>query len=338
MKDFVKDMDLEKRVFAASPADFNGLAIQLFNYQYRHNNIYRQYCDSLKTDPASVDAISRIPFLPISFFKTHTVKTGEFDTETVFESSSTTGSVNSRHFVKDIDMYTKSFTDCFQRFYGDPKNKCILGLLPAYLERQHSSLVVMTDALIKASRYELSGFYLYDHEKLQRTIMHNELLKVPTLLIGVTYALLDFAEKYPMQLRHTIIMETGGMKGRREEMTRQEVHEQLQKGLGVQLVHSEYGMTELLSQAYSKGDGIFHCPAWMKILLRDEDDPFHITQAADVTERPATGVINIIDLANIHSCCFIATDDIGRLHAHGSFEVLGRMDNSDMRGCSLMVL
>lgn len=331
-------MDLEKRVFAASPADFNELAIQLFNYQYQHNNIYRQYCDSLRTDPASVVTISRIPFLPISFFKTHLVKTGEFDTDTIFESSGTTGSVNSRHFVKDIGIYIKSFTACFQKFYGDPKNKCILGLLPAYLERQHSSLVVMADALIKTSGHELSGFYLYDHEKLHRTIMHNELLKIPTLLIGITYALLDFAEKYPMQLRHTIIMETGGMKGRREEMTRQEVHKQLQEGLGIQLVHSEYGMTELLSQAYSKGDGIFHCPGWMKILLRDEDDPFHITQAADVAERPVTGVINIIDLANIYSCCFIATDDIGRLHAPGSFEVLGRMDNSDMRGCSLMVL
>ena len=210
--------------------------------------------------------------------------------------------------------------------------------MPAYLERKNSSLVMMADELIKAGNNPLSGFYLYDHEKLHRTILHNELLKLPTLLIGVTYALLDFAEAYPMQLRHTIVMETGGMKGRREEMTRQEVHAVLQKQLDISLVHSEYGMTELLSQAYSKGDGIFHCPSWMKIVLRDEDDPFHIITADDAQNKSQTGLINIIDLANIHSCSFIATDDIGRLNANESFEVLGRADNSDVRGCSLMVI
>jgi hypothetical protein len=197
---------------------------------------------------------------------------------------------------------------------------------------------MMVDELIKASNNPLSGFYLYDHEKLHSTILHNELLKLPTLLIGVTYALLDFAEAYPMQLRHTIVMETGGMKGRREELTRAEVHEQLQKQLGVSLVHSEYGMTELLSQAYSKGDGIFHCPGWMKIILRDEADPFHIITAADIQNKPQTGLINVIDLANIYSCCFIATDDVGRLHSNESFEVLGRSDASDVRGCSLMTI
>jgi hypothetical protein len=196
----------------------------------------------------------------------------------------------------------------------------------------------MADELIKAGNNPLSGFYLYDHEKLHSTILHNELLKLPTLLIGVTYALLDFAEAYPMQLRHTILMETGGMKGRREELTRPEVHAHLQKQLGISLVHSEYGMTELLSQAYSKGDGIFHCPGWMKIVLRDEDDPFHIITAADVQNRPLTGLINVIDLANIHSCAFIATDDVGRLHANESFEVLGRADSCDVRGCSLMAM
>ena len=331
-------MEFEKRVFAASPENFNGLAVELFNYQYANNPVYRQYCDALNTDVETVDAVEKIPFLPISFFKTHAVKTTVFETETVFESSGTTNTVNSKHFVKNTSIYRKSFNSCFEKFYGQPKNKCILGLLPSYLERNNSSLVLMIDELIKVSANELSGFYLYDHEKLHRTIIHNELLKIPTLLIGVTYALLDFAQQYPMQLRNTIVMETGGMKGRREEMTRAEVHRLLREQLSLSLVHSEYGMTELLSQAYSKGDGIFHAPPWMKILLRDEDDPFEINAASDAKKKSRTGVINIIDLANIYSCSFIATDDYGRLHYNESFEVLGRLDNSDIRGCSLMVL
>jgi len=345
LKDPVKNIDLEKRVFAASADNFNALAIDLFQYQHGNNTVYRQYCDSLNINVHTVDSPEKIPFLPISFFKTHQVTTTAFEAETIFESSGTSqttreeGQVkSSKHFIKDPAIYRRSFMACFEKFYGLPKYKCILGLLPSYLERQNSSLVMMTDELIKASANDLSGFYLYDHDKLHRTLIHNELLKLPTLLIGVTYALLDFAEKYPMQLRHTIVMETGGMKGRREEMTRQQVHRQLQTQLGVDLVHSEYGMTELLSQAYSKGDGIFHCPGWMKVLIRDEDDPLHISTAGNVTERPITGVLNIIDLANIYSCSFIATDDIGRLHANENFEVLGRMDNSDTRGCSLMVL
>ena len=331
-------MDFKKSIFAALEDNFNELALELFNHQHQHNIIYRQFCDTLKINTAEVDTVKKIPFLPISFFKTHAVKTGTFETDTVFESSGTTQTTPGRHFVKDIDLYRKSFNTCFEKFYGPPQNKCILGLLPNYLERKNSSLVLMTDELIKASNNPLSGFYLYDHEKLHSTILHNELLKLPTLLIGVTYALLDFAEAYPMQLRHTIVMETGGMKGRREEMTRPEVHAQLQMQLGVSLVHSEYGMTELLSQAYSKGDGIFHCPDWMKIVLRDEDDPFRIITAADVQNRSQTGLINIIDLANMHSCSFIATDDVGRLHANEIFEVLGRADSSDVRGCSLMAI
>jgi hypothetical protein len=331
-------MELEKRIFAASADNFNELAIEVFNYQYQNNKIYRQYCNALHVDGNATNTVEKIPFLPISFFKTHTVKTGQFENDIVFESSGTTETIPGKHFVKDINLYQKSFTTCFEKFYGSPKNKCILGLLPSYLERKNSSLVRMTDELIQASNNPLSGFYLYDHAKLHSTILHNELLKLPTLLIGVTYALLDFAEVYPMQLRHTIVMETGGMKGRREEMTRQEVHTVLQKQLGLSLVHSEYGMTELLSQAYSKGDGIFHCPDWMKILLRDEDDPFHIITAANAQNKSQTGLINIIDLANIHSCSFIATDDIGKLHANESFEVLGRADSSDVRGCSLLAL
>jgi hypothetical protein len=331
-------MDLENSLFAARPYNFNELAIALFKHQHQNNIIYRQFCNSLHINADVVNNINKIPFLPISFFKTHNVKTGVFETDTVFESSGTTQTIPSRHFVKDVDLYKKSFTNCFEKFYGLPQNKCILGLLPSYLERKNSSLVMMVDELIKAGNNPLSGFYLYDYQKLHSTILHNELLKLPTLLIGVTYALLDFAEAYPMQLRHTIVMETGGMKGRREEMTRQQVHAILQKQLDISLVHSEYGMTELLSQAYSKGDGIFHCPAWMKILLRDEDDPFHIITAADAQIKSQAGLINVIDMANIHSCCFIATDDIGRLHANESFEVLGRSDSSDVRGCSLMVL
>ncbi|MBK9533403.1 MAG: acyl transferase [Chitinophagaceae bacterium] len=331
-------MDFKNRLFAASAANFNELAVELFNYQYQSNGVYRQYCDALKINTDAVDSLQKIPFLPISFFKTHKVTSGEFEGGTIFESSGTTGSVNSKHYVKDLDLYRESFTTCFEKFYGPPRDKCILGLLPSYLERKNSSLVMMVESLIAAGENPLSGFYLYDHEKLHRTLMHNELLKIPTLLIGVTYALLDFAEKYPMQLRHTIVMETGGMKGRREEMTRQEVHAQLMESLGLSLVHSEYGMTELLSQAYSKGDGIFHCPGWMKVLLRDEDDPFKVSMAPGNNSRSVTGVINIIDLANIYSCAFIATDDIGRLHANESFEVLGRIDSSDIRGCSLMAI
>jgi phenylacetate-coenzyme A ligase PaaK-like adenylate-forming protein len=338
LKHPVKNIDLEKRVFAASESNFAELALELFQFQYGNNDIYRKYCDALKVVPDNINSLQQIPFLPISFFKSHQVISTIFEPEVIFESSGTTGSVNSRHFVKDIQLYKKSFTAGFERFYGAPENKCILGLLPSYLERNNSSLVLMVDDLIKKSTQSLSGFYLYDLEKLHSTLLHNEILKQPTLLIGVTYALLDFAEQYPMQLRNTIVMETGGMKGRREEMTRQEVHQLLQKNLGVSLVHSEYGMTELLSQAYSKGDGIFHCAPWMKVVIREEDDPFAIHTAVNIKEKPVTGAINIIDLANIYSCSFIATSDAGRLYSNESFEVLGRIDNSDIRGCSLMAL
>jgi len=336
LKQPVKNIDLDKKVFAAPPADFEALALEMFQFQYANNTVYRQYCDILKTNMDKVTAIEKIPFLPISFFKTHNIKTTAFEPQVIFESSGTTNTINSRHLVKEVNLYKKSFTLAFEHFYGPAENWCIIGLLPSYLERGNSSLVMMVDELVKSSGNPLSGFYLYDTEKLHRTLLHNELAKKPTLLIGVTYALLDFAEQYTMQLRHTVIMETGGMKGRREEMTRQQVHHILQEKLGVHLVHSEYGMTELLSQAYSKGDGIFHCPSWMKILVREEDDPLAVH--GNNAERSITGVINVIDLANIYSCAFIATDDAGRLHSNGSFEVLGRIDNSDIRGCSLMVL
>lgn len=334
VKDFIKNTELKNELFAASPGHFLPLALEVFRFQYENSPVYRQYCDILRIDATAIDRLESIPFLPIGFFKTHEIITRGTDPETIFESSGTTTSVNSRHLVGDIALYRKSFRTAFGKFYGRPEDKCILGLLPSYLERSNSSLVCMVDELIRESRHPLSGFYLYDLDKLHCTIMHNELLKQPTLLIGVTYALLDFAEQYPMRLQYTTVMETGGMKGRREEMTRQQVHAILQQQFQVGLIHSEYGMTELLSQAYSKGDGIFHCPGWMKVLVRDEDDPFRVSAASAAINHPITGPINIIDLANLYSCSFIATDDIGRLHNNDRFEVLGRLDNSDIRGCS----
>jgi hypothetical protein len=289
----------------------------------------------LQINPEEINSIEKIPFLPISFFKSHHVITTKFEPEIIFESSGTTGANTSRHFVKKLSLYKKSFTKGFQLFYGDPKQWCILGLLPAYLERENSSLVSMVKDLIEKSENSFSGFYLHDHEKLYQALVHNEIMEQPTLLIGVTFALLDFAEKYSLKLNHTTVMETGGMKGRREEITREEVHFFLKKKLGISFVHSEYGMTELLSQAYSKGEGIFSCPPWMKVLVREYNDPFSIT-AKPASEKPVNGLLNIIDLANLYSCCFIATDDVGKLYKNNQFEVLGRRDVSDIRGCSLM--
>jgi hypothetical protein len=239
--------------------------------------------------------------------------------------------------VKDIDIYKESFTKSFELFYGPVTNWCVIGLLPSYLERKNSSLIYMVDELIKKSSHPQSGFYLHEHEKLYPVLQSLENAKQKTILFGVTFALLDFAEKYPLPLQHTIIMETGGMKGRREEMIRREVHDILQKSFHAPVIHSEYGMTELLSQAYSKGNGIFHCPPWMKVLVRDDEDPLTIRELSlSPSPGPVAGAINVIDLANIYSCSFIATDDAGKLYQDGSFEVLGRIDNSDLRGCSLM--
>jgi phenylacetate-coenzyme A ligase PaaK-like adenylate-forming protein len=338
LKQSVKNIDLEKRIFAAGADNFTNLALEIFLFQYCNNEVYHKYCNTLNIDINSINTLEKIPFLPIQFFKSQQIKTTHFKELAIFESSGTTTTVNSKHFVKDLNLYKNSFINCFEKFYGPAKEKCILGLLPSYLERKNSSLVFMVNELINQSNNNLSGFYLYNLDKLHSNILHNEIIQQPTLLIGVTYALLDFAEKYPMQLRYTTIMETGGMKGRRDEMTRQEVHQQLQNNLGVNHVHSEYGMTELLSQAYSKVDGIFSCPPWMKVVIREQDDPFTINVANTVKKKPITGAINIIDLANIYSCSFIATDDSGCLHNNESFEVLGRMDNSDIRGCSLMTL
>lgn len=265
------------------------------------------------------------------------VSTTHFEPEIIFESSGTTGDTTSRHYIKKTSVYRESFTRAFRLFYGSPQQWCIMGLLPGYLERENSSLVYMVNDLIKISGSSCSGFYLHDHKKLYKTIVHNEITEQPTLLIGVTYALLDFAEKYSMDLNHTWLMETGGMKGKREELTREEVHKILKERLNVKTVHSEYGMTEILSQAYSRENGLFHCPPWMKILVREHNDPFSITENTGSTQS-VTGLLNIIDLANIYSCCFIATDDVGRLFKNETFEVLGRQDTSDIRGCSLLTV
>ena len=336
-----KDTELVKKVFAASPDNFNSIAIEVFQFQYHNNEVYRKYCDTLKINAGNITTITQIPFLPIGFFKTHTITSTSFSPAAIFESSGTTQTINSKHLVKDIGLYEEGFTKAFRQFYGNAEEWCIIALLPSYLERKNSSLVMMADKLIKQSNHSQSGFYLNEYEKLKTVLSALENQKQKTLLIGVTFALLDFAEQFPPDsyrehLQHTSIMETGGMKGRREEMTRQQVHEILCKAFQKETIHSEFGMTELLSQAYSKGKGIFNTPPWMKILIREEDDPFTIYTSENKTM--VTGAINVIDLANIYSCSFIATEDAGKLYADGSFEVMGRLDNTDVRGCSLMAI
>lgn len=303
--------------------------------QSTQNAAYREYVDLLGTDRHAVNSMERIPFLPIGFFKSRVVTTGDVVPETWFESSGTTGQVNSRHYVRDLGTYRQSFVGGFRKFYGDPFEWCIIGLLPSYLERQHSSLVMMVDELIRMSGHPKSGFYLYAFDRLADTLAELEQQGQKTLLIGVTFALLDLAERYKFPLRNTVVMETGGMKGRREEMTRAQVHARLGDAFGLRSVHSEYGMTELLSQAYSQGEGIFYPSDTLRVLIRDEDDPFSVR---DRGNGIAQGIINVIDLANMDSCSFIATEDAGKLYPDGSFEVTGRVDHSDIRGCSLMVV
>jgi Acyl-protein synthetase, LuxE len=327
------------KIFNIPEAGFNKLALEIFRFQYANNNVYKAYLDALGVNAPKVSRVEDIPFLPIKFFKTHTVQSSVFEPETIFESSGTSQTVNSRHLVRDLNLYEESFKKGFEYFYGPINNYCILGLLPAYLERTGSSLVYMVDKIITLSGHPQSGFYLNEYQKLSETLRQLEDKGQKTLLIGVSFALLDFFEQYPMNLKNTIVMETGGMKGRRKEMIRPELHVALSSGSGAATIHSEYGMTELLSQAYSKGDGIFNCPPWMKILIRDEEDPLLIKKTHQLKNLiPLSGAVNIIDLANIYSCSFIATDDAGKLYADGSFEILGRMDGSDLRGCSLMVM
>ena len=312
-------------------SNFLSKALSIMQYQATNNPVYREWVQSMKVDLDSVKFFEQIPFLPIDFFKTHAIYTGSKCPSFYFESSGTTQDIVSKHFVKDLSVYEESFMECFQQFFGAPHDYCILGLLPNYLERQHSSLVYMTQHLIQASKDARSGFYLYDFEKLNHTLAMLEKEQKKTILIGVSFALMDFVDAYPQSLKHTIVVETGGMKGRKQELTKPALHAYLSNGFGVESIHSEYGMTELLSQAYSKGEGIYTCPPWMKVLVADESD----LTALSTTGR---GVLHIIDLANHHSCAFIATEDIGIVHPDGSFEVIGRLDQSARRGCSLLVV
>ncbi len=318
-------------IFNGLPDNFNSRALEVFRYQYSENALYRNFAERFHANPETTRELNQIPFLPVSFFKTDAVQTGAFIPEMIFESSGTTGQIPARHLVRKLAVYRESFVKGFEFFYGDPRNYCFLALLPSYLERGGSSLVFMANELMRLSEHAESAFYLYDMEKLHQVLAKLERNRQQTLLIGVSFALLDFAEKYAMQLSHTIVMETGGMKGRRAEITRTELHEKLKKNLTVSRIHSEYGMTELLSQAYSSGEGIYKPVPWMKVLVRDEDDPLNLRESGE-------GLMNIIDLANRDSCAFIATDDVVKLYADGSFEVLGRMDNSDIRGCSLLIV
>jgi hypothetical protein len=325
--------DLRQRIFGIrNQGDFINTALEVFHYQRENNLIYRTFTDSLRKGRNSPASLSELTFLPVEFFRNHKIITGNLKEETVFESSGTTGSVTGRHYVCDLGLYEESFFNAFRLFYGSPDEYLIAALLPSYVERAGSSLVYMADKLIKASNDPQSGFYRGNPEELITALKSGVKADRKVLLLGVSFALLDLAEDFSPDLSGITIMETGGMKGRRKEITRSELHNILKEKFNVRQIHSEYGMTELLSQAYSPGDGLFHCPPWMKILLRDPQDPLSIH-----TETGRTGGINIIDLANINSCSFIATGDLGRLHENGGFEVLGRFDNSDIRGCNLLV-
>ena len=322
----------EKDIFKiSSDEEFETTALAVFQFQYNTVKVYRDFCDLLKVDPTSVQNLEDIPFLPIQFFKSHKILADNSDIEKIFFSSGTMGIGTSKHFVSDLSLYRKSFLNTFTNYFGDLEELCVLALLPSYLEQENSSLVFMADELIKKTNNPHSGFYLDETEALIEKLQYFESSNQKTILLGVSYALLDLIEQQSFHLKNTIIMETGGMKGRRKEMIKEELHHLLKKGFGVSTIYSEYGMTELLSQAYSKGDGIFTCPPWMKVITRDTEDA-----QSKVMEQ--TGGINIIDLCNLYSCSFIATQDLGKTYADGSFEILGRFDDSDIRGCNLMVL
>lgn len=348
-------------IFAiSSQKQFEKIALKVFRFQYENNKVYQEFCNFLKTDPHKVKSLQQIPFLPIQFFKSHEVVSNTNPIQETFTSSGTTGMITSKHLVTDVTLYEESYRKGFSEFYGNIEDYVVLALLPSYLEREGSSLIYMVKDLIELSNHPESGFYLHNHDELITKLIALDKAGQNVILIGVTFALLDLIEtfnekssfsdkkkkvfddlrqttelsekKQQFQLQHTIIMETGGMKGKRKEMIREELHEQLCKGFGVSAIHSEYGMTELLSQAYSLGNGVFECPSWIQILVRDTED------ALSYIQDGKTGGINVIDLANINSCSFIATQDLGKKNPNNSFEVLGRFDNSDIRGCNLMVI
>ena len=312
--------------------DFKQMAFSVFRHQFENNKVYRSFCDLLYIHPSDVHALEDIPFLPIQFFKNKKIISSLEKVQEVFTSSGTTGSITSKHYVTDIEFYKESYLKGFAHFYGNIEDYTVLALLPNYLERKGSSLVYMVADLIKRSKNKKSGFYLNNIDELAKKLIHLDKKGQKILLIGVSFALLDLIEKHKFQLKNTIVMETGGMKGRRKELVRDELHQILQNGFGVDAIHSEYGMTELLSQGYSKGNGIFETPSWMRILTRDTED------ALTILPTGKAGGINIIDLANYNSCSFLATQDLGKVHQNGTFEIIGRFDNSDIRGCNLMVL
>ena len=325
-------MDHKKIFNISSEVEFEEIALQVFHYQYKNIPVYRRFCDLLGKSTHTVSSLQEIPFLPIQFFKSHKIIPEGKEPKKVFTSSGTTGSNTSSHFVTDLTLYEESFIRCFNRFYGNIEDYVVLALLPSYLEREGSSLIYMADYLIRNSFHSQSGFYLDDLDRLKDTLIALEKAGEKVLLLGVSFALLDLVETHNFQLKNTVIMETGGMKGKRKEMIREELHAILKQGFGVENIHSEYGMTELLSQAYSKGNGIFNCPPWMNILIRDPEDALHYP------EKGKTGGINVIDLANLNSCSFIATQDLGKIKGSNEIEILGRFDNSDIRGCNLMVI
>ena len=316
----------------SSQKEFEKITLKVFRHQYDKNLVYQDFCSLLKKDKSNVKSIEEIPFLPIQFFKSHEIVSSQDQIQETFTSSGTTGTITSKHLVTDVTLYEQSFRKAFSQFYGNIEDYVVLALLPSYLERDGSSLIYMVNDLIEGSNHPESGFYLNNYDELIHKLIELDSSGQNVLLIGVTYALLDLVEKQSFQLKNTIVMETGGMKGKRKEIIREELHAILCNGFGVPTIHSEYGMTELLSQAYSLGNGVFECPPWMSILIRDTED------ALTYVDYGKTGGINVIDLANINSCSFIATQDLGKKYPNHSFEVLGRFDSSDIRGCNLMVI
>lgn len=325
-------MNIADQIFHIQTEEqFNQCSLAVFRYQAENVSVYRQYLEIIKVNPNSIKHYREIPFLPIQFFKSQSIIAENKSPELTFSSSGTTGMITSKHLVADKEWYIRSFRKTFEQFYGDVKEIAILALLPSYLEREGSSLIYMVDDLIKRSEQKESNYFLYNHEELYKTLLQLKESKIKTILFGVTYALLDFIEHYQVDIPELIIMETGGMKGKRKEMLREELHVLLSHGFGVAKIHSEYGMTELLSQGYSNGDGFFKLPNWMSILIREVNDPFTLV------DQQKTGAINVIDLANYNSCSFIATQDLGKFHPDGTFEILGRFDHADIRGCNLLV-
>lgn len=314
------------------PEAFARAALETFRFQYERIPVYREFCDLLGRNPQQAAGLAEIPFLPIEFFKSHRILDPGRHAETVFTSSGTTGQALSRHYVADAALYRRSCETAFERFYGPADQYCILALLPSYRERPGSSLIYMVEGLIQRSGDPGSGYLSGPADAIAERLLQADAGTRPVLLIGVSYALLDLARQAPLHLSNTTVMETGGMKGRRQELVREALHRELQEGFGLLKIHSEYGMTELLSQAYSRGSGLFDSPPWMQVRLRDTEDPM------SYLGHGQTGGINIIDLANRYSCAFLATQDLGKSHPDGTFEVLGRFDHADVRGCNLMAL